>query len=1114
MLVKGSQKGAVISTCRNSSLFIRWIMLASLVMLAVAWFSISLMVSTGNAVVGPEGTYTEANGDIIEICSDVACTSHVNTFANGSTVYVKVTTTRVANRTGGGNLRLYNYLNAKVGTAGAWTQVSATSPYVYTSAVAIPAANAVGLKVVGSIISSTSARIQFEEAIDIPTINQFLHFYSDAARTDESYTFRPGAIMYIKAYGNGNAYRTSQTGTNNRMYSFVNTQMASWAAPAVTRTGNWYDFLLTLPATGLTDGDWYWVRTHLRDSGSGTIERNSRMIQVDGSNPVTAIISPAANAYINGTVPVNGTASDTFSFYSYLLEYGSGGAPSSWTSIGVTTYTPVIGGLLQNWDTTATADGLYTLRLTATDRAYNSSQATRQVNVDNHPAVISALQATSISSSSATVSWTTNEVADSRVDYGTSPGVYTYSSTTLNPALVTSHNEALAGLQPSATYYYRVRSADIMSQVAYSGEQSFTTANLTILQPFPAVGRDTYFGTAQPTWNRGTDTTLSVGDMATSSLGTLRSAIRFDLSGIPASATVQSARFSAYQMGQENTSTPTLNIHYLTRDWTEGTGTGSATGDGATWNTDNGINNWTSAGGDFNAGTSGSIAAPNSTATWVDGDITALTQSWANLSVTNYGVIIKQSMENPAGNDAKSYYSSDFTTDASLRPKITIEWFGTDSAPPAVGEVRAENVTRTAADIKWSTDEQANSQVEYGTTTSYGSSTTISQAMVNQHTVALSGLTEDTVYHYRVKSADLFGNTTVSGDYVFQTAKLVTIQPAPVQGQDTWISNSGATLNYGGSTDLNIGNQSAGSDNRRSLLKFDLSAIPVGSTINSATMSLYQHAQQDATTPQLGVYYTTRSWTEGTGNGTATTDGATWNSYNGTSNWTTAGGDFNGTAQATATAPNSTNAWVDFSITGLAQSWVSGTFANEGMFVKKSGENPAVSDYKTFYSSDYLGDSSLRPKLVIEYVPAPGSMTLTVNETYNRDASPGGGSVGFGNVSPGSNYDVGEGGPPPYAVKLQIKSNTMWGLKVAATGDLAQSNPLNTIDIANLKWKQDGEAPASYQAMDKTPAETVIVSGQSATDSYPFFFDYRLAVPTLAVSGSYSTTVVYTAYPS
>ncbi|MHB8793750.1 MAG: DNRLRE domain-containing protein [Thermoleophilia bacterium] len=1112
MLVKKSHKGAVFSVCRKGNPLVHRMTQFLQVMLPAALLIAFLLVSQGKAVVGPEGTYTENNGDIIEVCADAACTTHTNTFANGSKVYIRVTTTRVASRASG-NIRLYNFRHGAVGTVGNWTQVSATSPYVYTSAVTIPAANINGLKLVGSIVSSTSARIQFEEALDVPSVDRYIHFYSDAGRADESYTFRPGATMYIKAYGNGNAYNASRTGTVNRMYGFTNSQAAYWAAPTVTKTGNWYDFALTLPATGLTDGNWYWVRTLLRNSSGGTIERNSRMIQIDGSNPVTAITSPAAGAYVNGTLPVDGTADDAFSFDNYLLEYGSGATPSTWTPLGTMSYEPVTAGLLQNWDTTTVADGLYTLRLTATDRAYNTSQAAVQVNVDNNPPVITALQATSISSSSTIVSWNTNEVADSLVEYGTSPDVYT-AYTTLDPAMITNHSASLNGLQPSTTYYYRARSADAAGQESVSLEQSFTTANLTVLQPFPAVGKDAYIGTAQPTWNRGAETTLGVGDLATPGLGTLRSAIRFDLSGIPQSANVLSARLSAYQMGQGDTSTPVLDLHYMSREWSQGTGTGSATGDGATWNTFDGAGNWTAAGGDYNAMVSSSVTAPNSSASWINWDITALAQAWANLSIANNGAIIRQNLENPAANDAKTFYSSEFAIDASLRPKLVIEWFGTDSMPPAVGEVRADNVTRATADIRWSTDEQTDSQVEYGTTTSYGSSTAIVSELVNQHSIPLTGLTENTVYHYRVKSTDKHGNAAISEDHVFQTARLVTIQPSPSQGQETWISNSGASLNNGAATDLVVGNHNASSDNRRSLLKFDLSGIPVGSTVNSATMSLYQHAQEDTSTPQLGIYFATRSWAEGTGNGSSTADGATWNTHDGINSWSTGGGDFYATAQATATAPDSTSAWLDFEITGLAQNWVDGSISNEGMFVKKSGENPAVRDFKTFYSSDYEGDPSLRPRLVVEYVPAPGSMTLIVSETYNRDASPGDGSVDFGNVSPGSSYDVGEGGPPSYAAKLQIKSNTLWGLKVAATGDLAQPDLANTIDIADLRWKRDGEAPGAYQAMVKVPAETIITSGQAACDSCLFIFDYRLAVPALAVSGNYSTALVYTAYSS
>ena len=84
------------------------------------------------------------------------------------------------------------------------------------------------------------------------------------------------------------------------------------------------------------------------------------------------------------------------------------------------------------------------------------------------------------------------------------------------------------------------------------------------------------------------------------------------------------------------------------------------------------------------------------------------------------------------------------------------------------------------------------------------------------------------------------------------------------------------------------------------LIKFDLSSIPAGSTINSATMSLYQHAQRDTSTPQLGIYDASQAWTEGSGTGTVTADGATWQSYDGVGNWSAAGGDFNGSAQATA----------------------------------------------------------------------------------------------------------------------------------------------------------------------------------------------------------------------
>ena len=59
------------------------------------------------------------------------------------------------------------------------------------------------------------------------------------------------------------------------------------------------------------------------------------------------------------------------------------------------------------------------------------------------------------------------------------------------------------------------------------------------------------------------------------------------------------------------------------------------------------------------------------------------------------------------------------------------------------------------------------SQVEYGPTGAYGSSTILNTSLVVSHAQALSGLTQETLYHYRVKSRDAAGTLAVSDDFTF-----------------------------------------------------------------------------------------------------------------------------------------------------------------------------------------------------------------------------------------------------------------------------------------------------------------------------------------------------------
>lgn len=95
-----------------------------------------------------------------------------------------------------------------------------------------------------------------------------------------------------------------------------------------------------------------------------------------------------------------------------------------------------------------------------------------QTSPDTTDPIISSV-ASSTSSTAATVTWTTNELADSKVSYGTAAGTYTTS--TSSTSLVTSHNIGLTNLSASTLYYFVVVSADSSGNVSTSTENTLRT---------------------------------------------------------------------------------------------------------------------------------------------------------------------------------------------------------------------------------------------------------------------------------------------------------------------------------------------------------------------------------------------------------------------------------------------------------------------------------------------------------------------------------------------------------------------------------------------------------------------------------------------------------------
>ncbi|MEK7600082.1 MAG: redoxin domain-containing protein [Patescibacteria group bacterium] len=102
----------------------------------------------------------------------------------------------------------------------------------------------------------------------------------------------------------------------------------------------------------------------------------------------------------------------------------------------------------------------------------------------------------------------------------------------------------------------------------------------------------------------------------------------------------------------------------------------------------------------------------------------------------------------------------------------------TSGATIAVSNVNLSAPTDNSVHVTWNTTIPGTSQIEYGTTASYGKTTALDSSMVTSHSATITGLSPSTAYHYKVLSSDAEGNTVSSDDGTFITsAKVVASQP-------------------------------------------------------------------------------------------------------------------------------------------------------------------------------------------------------------------------------------------------------------------------------------------------------------------------------------------------
>ncbi len=116
-----------------------------------------------------------------------------------------------------------------------------------------------------------------------------------------------------------------------------------------------------------------------------------------------------------------------------------------------------------------------------------------------------------------------------------------------------------------------------------------------------------------------------------------------------------------------------------------------------------------------------------------------------------------------------------------LVPLLTYLSFFTATVPasfvhvpqPLIGSVRVADVTSDSAVISWFSAVSSDSQVGYGTTTAYGSLTTLDSGLTRSHTQQLSALAPNTLYHFEVLSRTTAGSLYSAGDFTFSTPPIV-----------------------------------------------------------------------------------------------------------------------------------------------------------------------------------------------------------------------------------------------------------------------------------------------------------------------------------------------------
>jgi hypothetical protein len=600
-------------------------------------------------------------------------------------------------------------------------------------------------------------------------------------------TATPPQVGYVDFWGINNTGITISWSTD----VFANTQLAYGTTTALGQLSSLQTALTQshgVVLTTLNPGTTYYFVAQSTGANGATGYSTTYSFTTTGTAPAgPPVISNVMATNITNTSATITWTTDQAS--SSLVNFGTTngyGSSSTLDTTLVTSHSVTLTGLTLG--TTYDFDVVSANAGAMSAASGNSTFMT--TSVVSSPPVITNVATTNLTSTSVTVTWTTDQPSSSLVNYGTTMGYG--SSSTLNTTLVTSHSVTLSGLAASTAYDFDVVSANAAAQSTTSPNSTFSTLASTATPP--QVGYVVAWGVnnsnATVTWSTDVfaNTQLAYGTtMALGQLSPLQTAMTQShgvvLSGLISGTTYYYQAQSTGANGATGYSTvmsftttgtapagPPVISNVLVSNVTNTSAT-------ITWTTDQASSSLVNFGTTNGYGSSSTL------------DTTLVTSHSVTLTGLTLGTTYDFDVVSAnAGAMSATSGNSTFMTTSVV------------SSPPVITNVATTNLTSTSVTMTWTTDQPSSSLVNYGTTMSYGSSSTLNTTLVTSHSVTLSGLAASTAYDFDVVSANAAAQSTTSPNSTFSTLAS-TATPPQVGYVDFWgVNNTGITISW--STDV------------------------------------------------------------------------------------------------------------------------------------------------------------------------------------------------------------------------------------------------------------------------------------------------------------------------